>query len=44
MLLSKLPVGSSARRIEGRHNGAGNGDALFLPAGELIGEVLHAVA
>ncbi len=42
--VSRLPVGSSARRIDGIvDQGAGDGDALALPARELVGLVPHAV-
>ena len=42
---SRLPVGSSASRIERLvDQGAGDGDALALAAGELVGLVVHAVA
>ena len=35
---SRLPVGSSARTISGLvHDGAGDGDALLLSAGQLVG-------
>jgi hypothetical protein len=40
--LSRLPVGSSARRARGAGERAGDGHALLLAAGELRGEVLHA--
>ena len=40
---SRLPVGSSARMIDGTiDQGAGDGDALALAAGELVGLVHHA--
>ena len=43
VLESRLPVGSSARMMEGLiDQGAGDGDALALAAGELVGLVIHA--
>ena len=43
--LSRLPVGSSASRMRGpADDGAGDGDALLLAAGELRREVVHARA
>ena len=42
---SRLPVGSSARMTPGIHDhGAGDGHALLLSAGELIGPMIHAFA
>ena len=45
VLESRFPVGSSARMMEGLvDEGAGDGDALTLAAGELVGLVHHASA
>ena len=42
---SRLPVGSSASRIgRVKREGAGDGDALPLAAGELVGQVIEAMA
>ena len=42
--LSRLAVGSSARTMSGpRHQGAGDGHPLALPAGQLVGLVLQPV-
>jgi hypothetical protein len=42
--VSRLPVGSSARMIEGSVDQcAGDGDALALPAGQLVRLVIHAL-
>ena len=45
VVLSRLPVGSSARRIDGLvDQRARDGDALPLAARQLVGAVVHAVA
>ena len=45
MWVSRLPVGSSASRMGGiKGQGAGDGHTLALAAGELVGQVVEAVA